>query len=171
MRRAGQKRRMESQGASFDGVKKENPVPAYQGVRKRSAAEFAGLPIYDIAWGPNLEKGELRGHARGIIAVGDIATGWLAVGGIARGLCALGGVSFGVIALGGCAFGLLGIGGLAIGGAAIGGLGIGGIALGGGAFGYYACGGAAAGKHSLSSLAQDPAAVEFFRSWLPWFGR
>ena len=59
---------------------------AKKGIRKRSATCFAGLPLYDIALGPDLDKGECHGHARGIVAIGDIATGWLAVGGAARGI-------------------------------------------------------------------------------------
>ena len=55
----------------------------YRGIRKRSATMLWGLPLYDIAMGPDPEKGELRGHARGIIAVGDFATGVLAIGGMA----------------------------------------------------------------------------------------
>ena len=83
-------------------------MQSQRGIRKRSQGEFAGLPIYNIAFGSAPDKGEVRGHARGIIAIGDIATGWLALGGVARGLFALGGVSVGVIAIGGCALGLLG---------------------------------------------------------------
>ena len=49
-------------------------------VRRRSKLTLFGLPLYDIATGPDPEKGERRGHARGIIAVGDFATGVLAIG-------------------------------------------------------------------------------------------
>ena len=70
----------------------------YRGIRKRSSRSFWGLPLYDIAMGPDLESGEMRGHARGIIAVGDIATGVLALGGIARGLIAVGGLAAGAAA-------------------------------------------------------------------------
>jgi hypothetical protein len=51
------------------------------GYRKRSGTVLFGLPLYDIAVGANPEAGEARGHARGIVAIGDIATGWLAIGG------------------------------------------------------------------------------------------
>ncbi len=54
------------------------------GVRKRSRNYVWGLPLYDIAIGPDADKSEVRGHARGIVAVGDIATGIVAVGGFAR---------------------------------------------------------------------------------------
>jgi hypothetical protein len=131
---------------------------SYRGIRKRSNRFYWGLPLYDIAMGPDPEKGEMRGHAKGIIAIGDIATGVLALGGIARGIVAFGGLAAGL---------LLGIGGLSIGLLAFGGLALGGIAIGGGAFGYYAIGGGAFGKHVISGIAQDPEAVRFFSDWLP----
>lgn len=143
----------------------------YRGIRKRSSRVFWGLPLYDIAMGPDPEKGEMRGHARGIIAIGDVATGILALGGVARGFVAMGGVALGVLlGFGGLSTGLLAVGGLAVGGIAVGGGAIGGIAIGGGAFGYYAIGGGAFGEHVISGMAQDPAAVRFFSDWLPGSG-
>jgi hypothetical protein len=140
----------------------------YRGIRKRSNRYFWGLPLYDIAMGPDPETGEMRGHAKGIIAIGDIATGVLALGGIARGVIAFGGLAAGLLlGIGGLSIGLLAFGGLAIGGIALGGGAIGGIAIGGGAFGYYAAGGGALGKHVISGMAQDPEAVRFFSDWLP----
>jgi hypothetical protein len=120
-------------------------------LRRQSSATFAGLPLWEIALGPDPDRGELRGHARAIFAVGDMATGWFAFGGLARGLIAVGGLAIGVVALGGGA-----IGGLALGGGAMGF-----IAAGGGAFGYYAFGAAAAGAHTLSAMHQDPEALDF----------
>ncbi len=73
---------------------------AIRGVRYRSAAQFAGLPLVDIAFGGDRQRGEYRGHAREIIAIGNFATGWLALGAVARGIVAIGGVSLGVIAIG-----------------------------------------------------------------------
>ena len=130
----------------------------YRGIRKRSDRYFWGLPLYAIALGPDPEKGELRGHARGIIAIGDIATGVLALGGVARGLFAMGGIALGLV---------LGFGGLSTGLLAVGGLALGDIAIGGGAVGYYAVGGGAVGEHVISGMAQDPEAVRFFSEWLP----
>ncbi|MEX0613547.1 MAG: hypothetical protein WD738_09730 [Pirellulales bacterium] len=149
-----------------------------RGVRKRSEKYIWGLPLYDIACGPDPTKGEARGHARGFIAIGDIATGVIAMGGVARGFMALGGVALGGITLGGCSIGILcGIGGLATGALAIGGLAIGVLALGGGAigvvaigggaFGYYACGGDAIGKYVIDASQRDPEAVRFFNHWMP----
>lgn len=142
----------------------------YRGIRKRSNQTLWGLPLYDIALGPDPESGEMRGHARGIIAVGDIATGVLALGGIARGLIAVGGLAAGVLlSIGGLSVGLLAFGGLAIGGIAVGGGAVGGIAIGGGAFGYYAVGGGAFGEHVISGMQQDLEAIRFFNDWLPGF--
>ncbi len=142
----------------------------YRGIRKRSRRSFWGLPLYDIAMGPDPESGEMRGHARGIIAVGDIATGVLALGGIARGLIAVGGLAAGVLlGIGGLSVGLLAFGGLAIGGIAVGGGAVGGVAIGGGAFGYYAVGGGAFGEHVISGMKQDPEAIRFFNDWMPGF--
>lgn len=150
-------------------------------VRRRSTRMIFGMPLYDIALGPDLARGERRGHARGFFAVGDIATGVFALGGIARGMVAMGGVAVGAITFGGCSLGiLLGLGGLAtgfvaLGGAAVGFLAIGGAAVGyaavgGAAVGHYACGGGTWGTHVINGFQQDPRAVEFFRSLVPWLG-
>lgn len=84
-------------------------------VRKQSATTLFGLPLWAVACGPDPEKGEIRGHARGIIAIGDIATGFLAIGGLARGLIAIGGLALGCLSLGGCTLGIFSLGGLALG--------------------------------------------------------
>jgi hypothetical protein len=137
---------------------------AMRGVRRRSASKIGNLPLYDIAVGPDLERGEFRGHARGIVAIGDIATGVLALGGLARGVIAVGGLALRLVSFGGLSIGVLAaLGGLAIGGLALGGGALGGVALGGGAVGYYACGGGAAGEHVVSATRRDPEAVRFFR--------
>lgn len=144
---------------------------AYRSIRKRSNRSLWGLPLYDIAMGPDPEKGELRGHARGIIAIGDLATGVLAVGGLARGIVAVGGLALGaLVGIGGVCVGALALGGLAVGGIAIGGAAVGFVAIGGGAAGYYALGGGAFGEHVIDGMRQDPEAVRFFREWLPGFG-
>src|SRR5262245_38365302 len=139
------------------------PIRAYRGIRKRASWGIGDLPWYDIALGPDFEKGEMRGHAKGVIAIGDIASGFLAIGGLARGIVAFGGLSVGLLTLGGVSVGVLGaLGGLAIGTLALGGGAVGGMAAGGGAAGYYACGGAAVGVHASSPLGRDPAAEAFF---------
>ena len=97
--------------------------PQWRGVRYRSSLCLGDIPLLVIASGPDPERGELRGHARGIIAVGDIATGVVALGGLARGLvAALGGLALGAISFGGLSIGaLIAVGGLAIGSFAFGG--------------------------------------------------
>ena len=141
---------------------------AHRGVRSRSTTYVLGLPLYDIAIGPDPVAQQRRGHARGIVAIGDVATGVLAIGGVARGFIALGGVALGVLTIGGCSIGLLfSIGGLGVGALAAGGVAVGLVAVGGFAFGYYACGGAALGNHVISAMARDPEAIRFFESWFP----
>jgi hypothetical protein len=134
------------------------------GVRYRSALAVGDIPLVSVALGPDPEKGEWRGHARGVIAIGDIATGLVAIGGLATGGLCIGGLSLGLASLGGLALGvLLAVGGLAVGGTAVGGAAVGRIAVGGGAVGEYACGGSAFGEHVVSAGRRDPEAEAFFR--------
>src|SRR5436190_15228152 len=141
-------------------------------VRRQSSRKIFGLPLWAIAIGPDLERGEMRGHARAIFALGDMATGWFAFGGLARGIFAFGGLAVGLVAFGGVAVSvLIAVGGAAIGCIAFGGGAIGAIAIGGAACGYYAFGGAAVGVHTVSGLHQDPEAVSFFQHYFPWLKR
>lgn len=136
-----------------------------RGIRKQAAFELFGLPAYAIALGPDPDKGELRGHAKGFLAIGDLATGVIALGGLARGVFAFGGLSLGVFSLGGCSVGLvLALGGAALGGVALGGAAGGGVAVGGLAVGHHALGGQAYGRHVVSAERQDPEAVAFFQA-------
>jgi hypothetical protein len=137
---------------------KEFGVP----IRYKSSATFLEMPVICIASGPDLDNNEARGHARGVIAIGDIATGLIAIGGVARGGFAVGGLALGGFAFGGLGLGLFAIGGLAVGYLASGGAAIGYAAAGGLAIGYYAAGGAAIGKFVLGPLHRDPEAVAFF---------
>lgn len=133
-------------------------------VRYRSAAAIGDVPLVSIALGPDPEKGEWRGHARGVVAIGDTATGVVAIGGLAIGGVAIGGLSVGLASLGGLALGVfLAVGGGAVGGTPIGGAAVGRVAIGGGAVGEYACGGGAAGAHVVSATRRDPEAEAFFR--------
>ncbi len=133
-------------------------------MRRESGTRIAGLPLWSIATGPDPAKGEWRGHARGIVAIGDMATGVLAFGGLARGVVAFGGLAVGLFSFGGAAIGLmLAMGGAAIGGVALGGGAAGETAIGGGAVGRYALGGGAAGAHVISATRCDPEAVAYFR--------
>ncbi len=122
---------LERQVAAFRGG---GLFPA-RGIRKRADWGIGDIPFYDIAFGADPERGELRGHAKGIIAIGDFATGFLALGGLSRGVVAFGGLAAGLFSFGGLSLGLLSaIGGLAIGGLALGGAAVGGAAIGGGAY-------------------------------------
>ena len=57
---------LEKQVAAFRGG---GLFPA-RGVRKRADWGIGDIPFYDIAFGADAERGELRGHARGVIAIG-----------------------------------------------------------------------------------------------------
>ena len=126
-------------------------------VRYATSFKLLGLPLLAIACGPDTSKGETRGWARGIIAIGDVATGLIAIGGIAGGGVAIGGLSLGA----------LGVGGVSRGGIILGGVAIGYLALGGVAIGHYAKGGAAVGTYVVSSERSDPEAVRVFNSLIP----
>jgi len=140
-----------------------------KGIRREAPRKLFGLPLWAVAIGPDWERGEMRGHARGIFALRDMATGWFAFGGLARGLFAFGGLAIGPFAFGGAAIGLLvAVGGAAVDGLAIGGGAVGGVAIGGGACGYDAFGGGAIGAHTVSATNQDPAALDFFQQHFPW---
>jgi hypothetical protein len=135
-----------------------------RGVRRRSASLVGNLPLWEIAIGPDLAAGESRGHAKAVLALGDIATGFVALGGWARGGLAIGGLATGLFSIGGLSVGaLVAAGGLAIGSAAFGGAAVGMVAIGGGAAGEYACGGGAVGTHVVSATRRDPEAEAFFR--------
>ncbi len=105
----------------------------------KSKRTLFGLPLVHI----NIGR---RNHwARGIIAIGNIATGFVALGGIAAGLLSLGAVSFGLLlALGAVTLGGVSVGGVAIGLLAWGGIALGWLAMGGVAVGVYAAGGVVA---------------------------
>ncbi|HUB27778.1 MAG TPA: hypothetical protein VL992_20310 [Tepidisphaeraceae bacterium] len=124
-----------------------------RGKRYRSKATFCGLPVVDIAIGPF--DAEIRGRARGVIAIGDFANGWLAIGGVARGIVAIGGVAVGLFSVGGIAVGLLTVmGGLAITlGLANGGFSLGAISFGGLSIGLIAQGGLATGMYARGAMA------------------
>lgn len=101
-------------------------------IRIQSHRKLFGYPVYSIAFGPNRATGAPKGHAKGIIAIGNRATGVLAVGGLAQGIVAIGGLSWGLFTVGGCTLGIAaGVGGVALGGIALGGVAVGISAIGG----------------------------------------
>jgi hypothetical protein len=144
---------------------------ANAGKRYRSKATLFGWPVIDVAVGP--KDGEMRGHAKGIIAVGDIATGGIALGGMARGIVAVGGMAIGLFALGGGAIGLVSAtGGMAAGALAAGGGAIGYFAAGGGALGVVAQGGGAFGLYTRDGRSFGPGnpAAKVFEEFSWFFG-
>ena len=142
----------------------------FKGIRRQSAVTLAGLPLWAVALGPDPDRGEMRGHARGILAFGDIATGVFAAGGLARGVIAFGGLAIGVASFGGLGVGLVvALGGAAIGAIALGGGAAGAVAIGGGAAGHYAMGGGAVGTHVLSASQCDAEALDFFSRTFEWW--
>ena len=127
----------------------------------RSKRILWGLPLVHI----NLQDRGLC-RAKGIIAIGNVATGLVAIGGFSAGLLTIGGLGIGLLSLGGITVGAAAAGGLAFGllaalggcafslGGAFGGCAISRfVAMGGAAIGQYAAGGAAYG--SLLAIGQD----------------
>jgi predicted Ser/Thr protein kinase len=104
--------------------------PISQGYEYKSKRMWFGLPLLHVANGVDPQTGKVK-RARGIVAIGGVATGWLA---------------FGARAYGGIAFGALAVGGLAFGGAAVGLVAFGGLAL--------------ALLMAIGGLAQAPIAVD-----------
>ena len=111
----------------------------------KSKRTLFGLPLVHINCGPDVH------WARGIIAIGNIATGFVALGGIAAGLLSLGAVSLGL---------LLALGALSVGIIAIGGVALGWFAWGGIVCGIYSVGGIAlASKIAVGGIASAPLAI------------
>lgn len=121
----------------------------------KSKRTLFGLPLVHINRGPGIH------WARGIIAIGDIATGFVALGGIAVGLVSLGALSLGLLlALGALSLGSVSVGGLAVGLTAWGGFAFGPLSVGGVSCGVYAAGGVAiASKVAVGGLASAPLAI------------
>jgi hypothetical protein len=120
------------------------PVSPRKGgsMRYQSKVTIGGLPFISIDFGPDPQRNEFRGVARGVIAIGDVALGFLALGGFSIGVISIGGFGIGVISLGGLSIGLLAsLGGFSIGWLAYGGLAIGYRAFAGLAIGAYPQGG------------------------------
>lgn len=121
----------------------------------KSKRTLFGLPLVHVNFGR-------RDHwARGIIAIGNIATGFVALGGVAVGLFTLGGVSIGLLlALGAVSLGAASIGGAALGLLAWGGIALGWLAVGGCAVGVYAAGGVVvAARVAVGGVVSAPLAI------------
>lgn len=104
----------------------------------KSERTLFGLPLVHV----NLSQRGLT-WARGIVAIGNVATGVVAIGCFAAGILSLGAICLGLLVLAGMAVGLVALGGISIGIIAVGGCALGYLAIGGSAVGVYAGGGAA----------------------------
>jgi len=165
MRPEGLEKRVEELEGEIAALRERALLPPL-GIRRRATWSIANLPLYEIALGSDPGRRQLRGHARGVIAIGDVASGVLAIGGYARGVIAIGGLAAGLVSFGGLSVGLLSaFGGLAIGAFALGGASVGGVAIGGSAAGYYACGAASTGKHVVSATERSTFAGALFRQF------
>ena len=124
----------------------------------RSQTTLFGVPLVHI----NVSRWGLR-WARGIIAVGNLATGVISLGGLSAGLLSVGGIGLGGLVLGGLGLGLAAFGGLAIGALfALGGLACSlGLAVGGCAVGgSWAIGGVALAQQvAAGGAAAAPIAI------------
>ncbi|MBM6871202.1 helix-turn-helix transcriptional regulator [Pseudoflavonifractor phocaeensis] len=120
----------------------------------RSPHTLFGLPLVHI----NLGQGFYR--AKGIFAVGNLATGFVALGGISAGLLSVGGLSLGLLALGGLAAGIAALGGAALGLIALGAVAVGCLAIGSAALGMWSVGVAAwASRVAIGVSASAPLAI------------
>lgn len=121
----------------------------------KSKHTLFGLPLVHVNCGPGIH------WARGIVAIGDIATGFVALGGVAFGLVSLGALSVGLLlALGAVSLGIISIGGLAVGLMAWGGFAFGLLSVGGISCGVYAAGGVVtASKAAVGGVASAPLAI------------
>lgn len=149
-------------GREDEPIRADRPVVVenhyhYDGWRYeyKSEATWFGLPLVHI----NLaHRGLCR--AKGVLAIGNVATGIVSFGCFSAGLFSVGAIPLGLLSLGGFAFGLCAIGGLAIGGIVCGGVAIGYLAVGGAAMGMYAVGGAAtASKVAIGGAASGALAI------------
>lgn len=122
----------------------------------KSRRTLWGLPLVHI----NLQDRGLC-RAKGIVAIGNVATGIVALGSVSAGLFSFGCISVGLLSLGAMAAGLISIGGIALGLLALGGIAVGILAIGGVAIGIYAAGGCALGsKIAVGDYARAPVVFE-----------
>ena len=169
------KTQVETIAADSDGLEVGSRMPeteprisfsAAWGVDYSSRARLFGLPLLHVATGIDPETGRAR-VANGVIAIGwGKARGIVALGSMATGVFAFGGLAIGVFAFGGCALGFISFGGLAV--ALVLALGAGTIApvaIGDGAIGYLAYAVGAVGVHVSDVFKHDAVTERFF---LPW---
>lgn len=159
-------RLLRSANANFEWARKNAKLTDIGRCRYRSGFRLLGLPLVDLAFGPNVEAGEKSGTAKGWIALGDVALGGLfAFGGFAAAPVSVGGLTLGLVSLGGATLGLLALGGIAVGMQAFGGIALAhGFAAGGLALSFWGAAGgcAAAGVWALGGVAFAPHANDLW---------
>ena len=143
-------------GVTLDSLVKDGPVqykadggdvffsPTWRlpGYEYKSKRTLFGLPLVHI----NIGFGARR--AKGIIAIGILASGFLSIGVLSAGLLSIGVLSAGLIGLGVFALGLLlAVGSISVGAVAIGAIAIGVFALGALAVGMFSTGALAVASH------------------------
>ena len=120
----------------------------------KSRRTLFGLPLVHIHLGRGLQR------AKGIIAIGNVATGVVALGVFAAGLVSAGCLTLGVLTLGCVALGLVGLGCIAIGLLAIGGMALGVLSIGALVAGVWSIGGVAhAAQIAIGAVASGPLAI------------
>jgi len=156
MRRAELEQQVHELDAQIAALRARTLLPP-NGIRRRATWSISSMPLYEISFGSDPGRGQMRGHARGIIAIGDRASGVLAIGGYARGVVAIGGLAAGIVSIGGLSIGLVSaFGGLAIGALSLGGTAVGGIAVGGSTVSYFACGASSIVRLVISTAQRPP---------------
>ncbi len=134
-----------------------------------SERKLLGLPLVHINMGPRYPGQPVR-HAKGWLAVGEVAVGVVAFGSFAVGLMAWGGIALGAVVWAGLGIGIVSFAGMSVGVLATGGAAVGIGAVGGLAIGIYAHGGQGIGPHSGSDGEVDPQAADFLGKWMFWSG-
>lgn len=129
----------ESASSAFQPETADPCIPLSLHYEYKSSMTLFGLPLVHI----NVGRFGLH-RARGVLAIGNVATGLISIGLLSAGLVSFGCLSLGLLAAGALALGVAAFGGVALGaGIAAGGLAVGWIAMGGLAKGVYAVGGLA----------------------------
>ncbi len=136
----------------------------------KSNATFFGFPLLHYTRGKCPETGR-RVIAKGVVAVGRLATGILAIGHASFGVIAIGQLGLGLfLGLGQGAIGLYAIGQVAVGLMfGLGQIATGEIAIGQLAYGKYVLAQVGYGDYVWSMKRADPEAVKFFKSLLARF--
>ena len=117
----------------------------------KSERTWHGLPIVHI---------NLKGTAKGVVAIGLAAKGIVAIGLAAMGVVSLGLAALGVLAIGGLfAVGVLSLASAAAGIFALGGISVGLFSFGGVSAGWLSLGGFSAGKYAIGGYASGDIAV------------